>query len=231
MVREIHVLTLFPGLFDGFLRESILGKAVADGKIAIVVRDFRGFAEGRHHSVDDVPFGGGSGMVLMPGPAVAALESLPEGTRKVLLTPQGRRFDQEHARRLAEFERVGFLCGRYEGFDERIRPFVDEEISIGDFVLSGGEVAAMAVVEAMARLLPGVMHNEASATEESHSAGLLEYPQYTRPRSFRGMDVPEVLLSGHHEEIRKWRRRESIRRTRERRPDLLANAPLEDDDE
>jgi len=230
VLREIHILTLFPGLFEGFLRESILGKAIADGKISVAVRDFREFAEGKHRSVDDVPFGGGSGMVLMPGPAVAALESLPPGTRKILLTPQGRRFDQAAARRLSGEERIGFLCGRYEGFDERIRAFADEEISIGDYVLSGGEVPAMVVVEAVTRLLPGVVHNEESVVEESFAAGLLEYPQYTRPRSFRGVEVPEMLLSGHHEEIRKWRRAEAIRRTRERRPDLAAELPPEEEE-
>jgi tRNA (guanine37-N1)-methyltransferase len=224
-------LTLFPGLFDGFLRESILGKAIQARQVSVVVRDFREFATGRHKSVDDVPFGGGSGMVLMPGPAVAALESLPAGTRRVLLTPQGRPFAQEDARRLAGVERLGLLCGRYEGFDERIRSFVDEEISIGDYVLSGGEVAAMAVIEAVVRLLPGVMGNEASAAEESFTAGLLEYPHYTRPREFRGTAVPEVLVSGHHEAIRRWRRAEALRRTAERRPDLLRAARLTDEDQ
>jgi tRNA (guanine37-N1)-methyltransferase len=229
-LREIHVLTLFPDLFDGFLRESILGKALADGRIAIRLCNFRDFAEGRHKSVDDVPFGGGSGMVLMPGPVVAALEALPAGTRRILLTPQGRRFDQAAAARLAGEERVALCCGRYEGFDERIRAHVDEELSLGDFVMQGGEVAAMAVIEALVRLLPGVLGNADSPREESFAARLLEYPQYTRPREFRGAVVPEVLLSGHHEEIRKWRRREALRRTRQRRPELLAGAELTDEE-
>ncbi|MBN1771469.1 MAG: tRNA (guanosine(37)-N1)-methyltransferase TrmD [Deltaproteobacteria bacterium] len=230
VLREIHVLTLFPDLFDGFLRESILGKALADGRLAVRLLDFRGFAEGRHRSVDDVPYGGGSGMVLMPGPLVAALESLPSGTRKVLLTPQGRPFDQAAAVRLAAQERLALCCGRYEGFDERIREHVDEELSLGDFVLQGGEVAAMAVIEAVVRLLPGVLHNADSPTEESFAQGLLEYPQYTRPREFRGREVPEMLVSGHHEQIRRWRRKEALRRTRQKRPELLARlAPTAED--
>jgi tRNA (guanine37-N1)-methyltransferase len=222
MLRDIHILTLFPDLFDGFLRESILGKALVEGRIAVHRTNFRDFADGKHKSVDDVPFGGGSGMVLMPGPAVAALESLPAGTRKILLTPQGRRFDQAAAVRLAAEERIALFCGRYEGFDERIRAHVDEEISLGDFVMQGGEVAAMAVIEAVVRLLPGVLGNADSPREESFAAGLLEYPQYTRPREFRGCEVPEVLVSGHHEAIRRWRRKEALRRTVARRPDLLA---------
>ncbi len=222
MLREIHVITLFPGILDGFLRESLLGKAISDGKIRVVLRDFRGFGVGRHKSIDDVPFGGGSGMVLMPGPAVEALESLPHGTRRILLTPQGKRFEQADAARLAREERIGFLCGRYEGFDERIRSFVDEELSVGDYVLAGGEVAAMVAIEAVTRLLPGVMGNEQSAAEESFAEGLLEYPHYTRPRSFRGMDVPEVLVSGNHEAIRRWRRERALERTAQRRPDLAA---------
>ncbi|NMC69624.1 MAG: tRNA (guanosine(37)-N1)-methyltransferase TrmD [Myxococcales bacterium] len=222
VLAEIHVLTLFPDLFDGFLRESILGKALADGRLAVRLLDFRDFAEGKHRSVDDVPYGGGSGMVLMPGPLVAALETLPPGTRKILLTPQGRPFDQAAAARLAGEPRIALCCGRYEGFDERIRKHVDEELSLGDFVMQGGEVAAMAVIEAVVRLLPGVLHNADSPAEESFAQGLLEYPQYTRPREFRGREVPEVLVSGHHEQIRRWRRREALRRTRDRRPDLLA---------
>ncbi|MBI5501251.1 MAG: tRNA (guanosine(37)-N1)-methyltransferase TrmD [Deltaproteobacteria bacterium] len=229
-LREIHVLTLFPDLFEGFLRESILGKAVEDGRVAIRLLDFRTFATDKHHSADDVPYGGGSGMVLLPGPAVAALESLPPGTRKVLLTPQGARFDHAAAVRLAGEPRLALFCGRYEGFDERIRAHVDEELSLGDFVLQGGEVAAMAIVEALVRLLPGVLHNADSPREESFAGGLLEYPQYTRPREFRGVEVPEILLSGHHEEIRRWRRREALRRTLERRPELLATAPLTGED-
>jgi tRNA (guanine37-N1)-methyltransferase len=169
-------------------------------------------------------------MVLMPGPIAAALEALPPGTRKVMLTPQGRRFDQATARRFARLERWALLCGRYEGFDERIRGLVDEEVSIGDFVLCGGETAAMVVVEAAVRLLPGVLGNECSVAEESHDGGLLEYPHYTRPRRFRGVEVPEVLLSGHHEMIRRWRREQALRRTLARRPDLLDGADLTAED-
>lgn len=230
VLREIHVLTLFPDLFDGFLRESILGKALADGRLAVRLLNFRDFAEGKHRSVDDVPYGGGSGMVLMPGPYVAALESLPAGTRRILLSPQGRPFDQAAAARLAGEERLALCCGRYEGFDERIREHVDEQLSLGDFVLQGGEVAAMAVIEAVVRLLPGVLHNAESPTEESFAQGLLEYPQYTRPREFRGREVPEMLISGHHEQIRRWRRKEALRRTRAQRPELLGRlaATVED---
>lgn len=221
MLREIHVLTIFPGIFDGFLRESLLGKAIANGRLAVTLLNFRDFAQDRHHSVDDVPYGGGSGMVLAPGPVVAAIEALPPGTRTILLTPQGKRFEQADAARLATHDRIALVCGRYEGFDERIRAFVDEELSVGDYVLAGGEAAAMVIVEAVTRLLPGVMGNEASASDESFSAGTLEYPQYTRPRSFRGMEVPEVLVSGHHAEIDRWRREQALRRTAERRPDLI----------
>jgi len=229
-LREIHILTLFPDLFDGFLRESILGKALQEGRIAIRLCNFRDFADGKHKSVDDVPFGGGSGMVLMPGPAVAALEALPAGTRKILLTPQGRRFDQAAAARLADEERLALFCGRYEGFDERIREHVDEELSLGDFVMQGGEVAAMAIIEAVVRLLPGVLGNADSPREESFAAGLLEYPQYTRPREFRGREVPETLVSGHHEAIRRWRRKEALRRTVRRRRELLSSAGLTEED-
>lgn len=230
VLGEIHVLTLFPDLFAGFLQESILGKALADGRLAVRLLNFRDFAEGKHRSVDDVPYGGGSGMVLMPGPYVAALESLPAGTRKVLLSPQGRPFDQAAAVRLAGEERIALCCGRYEGFDERIREHVDEQLSLGDFVLQGGEVAAMAVIEAVVRLLPGVLHNADSPTEESFAQGLLEYPQYTRPREFRGREVPEMLVSGHHEQIRRWRRKEALRRTAQQRPDVLARLALTDED-
>jgi len=221
-LREIHVLTLFPDLFDGFLRESILGKALGDGRISIRLCNFREFAEGKHRSVDDVPFGGGSGMVLMPGPAVAALESLPAGTRKILLTPQGRRFDQAAAVRLAGEERLALFCGRYEGFDERIRAHVDEELSLGDFVMQGGEVAAMAVIEAVARLLPGVVGDPASVVDDSFSRGLLDHPCYTRPPVVEGHPVPEVLRSGNHEAVRRWRLERAVEATLCRRPDLVS---------
>jgi tRNA (guanine37-N1)-methyltransferase len=185
--------------------------------------------------VDGAPYGGGSGMVLMPGPIAEALDHLDEAregrvSHRVLLTPQGERFTQAHARRFSELDSLTLVCGRYEGFDERIRPLVDEEVSLGDFVLLGGEVAALAVLEATARLLPGVLGNEASAADESHAEGLLEYPQYTRPEEFRGETVPEILRSGNHGAIARWRRKESLRRTLERRPDLLESADLSDED-
>src|SRR5690606_8241830 len=185
----------------------------------------RDFTTDKHRTVDDAPYGGGSGMVLMPGPYVDALEKAdPDRTRhRVMLTPQGKRFAQADAQRLAERGDLVLVCGRYEGFDERIREEVDEEISLGDFVLLGGEVAALAVVEATARLVPGVLGNEQSPEEESHARGLLEYPQYTRPWVFRGREVPEILRSGHHEQIARWRLEQSLRRTLERRPDLLEN--------
>jgi tRNA (guanine37-N1)-methyltransferase len=197
--------------------------------MAVRFRSPREFGLGKHRSVDDTPYGGGSGMVMRVDVMVATFESLdadaPDGVRarRVLLTPQGRRLDQERVHALAACEAVMLVCGRYEGFDERIRAYVDEELSLGDFVMTGGEVAAMAVIDAAARLLPGVIGNEASTIDESHSpstGGLLEYPHYTRPVEFRGERVPDILQSGHHADIAKWRREQAIERTRERRPDL-----------
>lgn len=232
---KYHVVTIFPEFFDAFVRVGLLGKAVRDGRISINFRSPREFTTDKHHTVDDAPFGGGSGMVMMAPPVVAALEALPameDGTRphRVLVTPQGQPFTQRHARRLAQLPSLALVCGRYEGFDERIRAHVDEEISVGDFVLLGGETAAMAIIEATARLLPGVLGNEASPTEESHESGLLEYPQYTRPRDFRGEAVPDALLSGDHAAIRRWRRREALARTLARRPDMLEQAELSAED-
>ena len=231
---RFEIVTLFPELFDA-TRMGLLGKAQEGGRLDIGTINPRDFATDRHRSVDDAPYGGGSGMVLMAGPFAAALEHLDELRRgrsahKVLLTPQGERFSQWHARRFSTLDTLTLVCGRYEGFDERIRGLVDEEISLGDFVLLGGEVAALAILEATARLLSGVLGNEQSATEESHAQGLLEYPQFTRPEVFRGQRVPEVLLSGNHAAIARWRRKESLRRTLERRPDLLEGADLCDDD-
>lgn len=227
---QIELLTLFPRLALAPLSESILGKAVARGALRVTVRDVRDFAEGKHRVTDDTPYGGGAGMVMKPEPLVAAIEAsraaLGEGAHVVLMDPQGRRFDQAVARELAAREKLVLVCGRYEGVDERVRAFVDEELSIGDFVLTGGELAALCVVDACARLSPGVLGNEASAGSESFEAGLLEGPQYTRPPVFRGMKVPEVLLSGHHAEVARWRRREALLRTRERRPDLFARLEL-----
>jgi tRNA (guanine37-N1)-methyltransferase len=232
---RFEIVTLFPELFDA-TRLGLLGKARDAGHLEIATLNPREFTTDRHRTVDDSPYGGGSGMVLMVGPLAAALEHLDEARRggpshKVLLTPQGERFCQSHARRFSEMDTLTLICGRYEGFDERIRGLVDQEISLGDFVLLGGEVAALAIIEAVGRLVPGVLGNEQSATEESHARGLLEYPQFTRPELFRGQRVPEVLLSGNHAAIARWRRKESLRRTLERRPDLLQSADLSEEDE
>ena len=228
---RVDIVTLFPEMFAGFLATSFVGRAVDTGKLAMRLRSPRDFGLGKHRSVDDTPYGGGSGMLMRVDVLVAALESLdadaPEGEKayRVLLTPQGRVLRQTDVRALAGRPALMLICGRYEGFDERVRGYVDEEVSLGDFVMTGGEVAAMAIIDACARLLPGVLGNEASTIEESHSpstGGLLEYPQYTRPAEFRGAHVPEVLCGGNHAEIARWRRDQSTARTRERRPDLWA---------
>lgn len=231
---RFEIVTLFPEHFE-VLDSGLLGKARANGSIEVFVLTPREFTTDTHRTVDAAPYGGGSGMVLMPGPIVDALEHLDEKrngapTRRVLLTPQGSPFRQADAERLSGYDTVTFVCGRYEGFDDRIRSFVDEELSLGDFVLLGGETAAVAVIEATSRLLPGVLGNAESATDESHAEGLLEYPHYTRPESFRNEAVPDVLRSGNHAAIARWRRKESLRRTRQRRPDLLDQAELTDED-
>jgi len=229
---RVDVVTLFPEAFDGFTKTSFVARALAGGQLALRFRSPRDHGLGKHRSVDDTPYGGGSGMVMRADVLVPCIESLdddaPDGARahRVLLTPQGAPLDQSRVRRLAARPAIALVCGRYEGFDERVRGYVHEEISLGDFVMTGGEVAAMAVIDACVRLLPGVLGNEASTREESHSpetGGLLEYPQYTRPLEFRGARVPEVLTSGHHAEIAAWRRAQSIERTRVRRPDLLSD--------
>jgi tRNA (guanine37-N1)-methyltransferase len=226
---RVDVVTLFPEMFAGFLATSFVARAIENGALAVRFRSPRDFGLGKHRSVDDTPYGGGSGMVMRVDVLVAAMESLdadaPDGTRarRVLLTPQGRVLDQSKAHELAVTPAVMLVCGRYEGFDERVRAHVDEELSLGDFVMTGGEVAAMAVVDACARLLPGVLGNEASTIDESHSpdtGGLLEYPHYTRPAEFRGTRVPEMLTSGNHAQIAAWRREQAVARTRARRPDL-----------
>lgn len=227
---RVDLVTLFPELFEPFLRTSFVGRAVSGGQLAVRLRSPRDFGLGRHKSVDDTPYGGGSGMVMRVDVLVACMEALDAEAdaagepraRRVLMTPQGKPFAQPSAVALAREPAVMLICGRYEGFDERVRSFVDEEISLGDFVMTGGEVAAMAIVEATVRLLPGVLGNEASTRDESHGdEGLLEYPQYTRPAEFRGQGIPPVLTSGNHAQIEAWRRAESRRRTAERRPDLL----------
>jgi tRNA (guanine37-N1)-methyltransferase len=232
---RFEIVTLFPELFE-VLNTGLLGKAREAGRIDVHTITPRRFSTDRHRTVDDAPYGGGNGMVLMPGPIAAALDHLDEArggriSHRVLLTPQGNRFTQAHAHRFSELDALTLVCGRYEGFDERIRRLVDEEVSLGDFVLLGGEVAALAILEATVRLLPGVLGNEQSAADESHAEGLLEYPQYTRPEEFRGERVPDILRSGNHGAIARWRRKESLRRTLERRPDLLDAAELSDEDE
>jgi len=224
-VLSVEVLTLFPRMIAAPLEESILGKAREKGLLRVQVTDIRDFADGKHRVTDDVPYGGGAGMVMKPEPLVAAIEAararLPSA-KVILLSPQGARFEQRKARELAQAGALILVCGRYEGVDERVLRWVDEELSLGDFVLTGGEVAALAVIDAMARLVPGVLGNELSAHDESFSEdGLLEGPQYTRPPEFRGLRVPEILLSGDHGKIAKWRHEQAVARTRERRPDLL----------
>ena len=231
---DVAVLTLFPRMIAGPLSESILGKAQEKGLLRARVVDVRDYAEGKHRVTDDVPYGGGAGMVMKPEPLVLAIEAaraeLP-GARVALLSPQGVPFDQRKAEELSRREKLILVCGRYEGVDERVLAHVDEEISLGDFVLTGGEFAALAVIDAVARLVPGVLGNEESPRAESFGGDmLLEAPHYTRPPEFRGQRVPDVLLSGDHARIARWRRREALLRTRERRPDLFRRAPLSDDD-
>jgi tRNA (guanine37-N1)-methyltransferase len=233
---EVEILTLFPRMCAGYLGESILGKAQEAGHLAVAVQDIREHAEGRHRVCDDAPYGGGAGMVMKPEPLTLAIEAararLP-GALTVLMSPRGARLDQAMALRLAEQGRLILVCGRYEGVDERVLKEVDLEVSVGDFVLTGGELAALCVVDAAARLIPGVLGNEASAGAESFAGvgGLLEHPHYTRPPVFRGMQVPEVLLSGDHRRIERWRRREALRVTQGRRPDLLEGAGLTEADQ
>ena len=223
------VITIFPQMFDSPLGHSILRKAQEKSLIKINLVELRDYATDKHHVTDDYPYGGGQGMVMKPEPLVAAIEAARLKNpiaRVILLAPQGRVFTQSEARRLAQQREIVLICGRYEGIDERVKAFVDEEISVGDYTLSGGEPAANIIIDAVARLIPGVLGNENSAADESFTNGLLEYPQYTRPEEFRGMKVPEVLLSGDHERVRKWRAEQSLTITRERRPDLIATATL-----
>jgi tRNA (guanine37-N1)-methyltransferase len=231
-VLSVEVLTLFPRMIEAPLEESILGKARAAGLLRVTVTDIRSFAEGKHRVTDDVPYGGGAGMVMKPEPLVAAIEAAKArepSARVLLLSPQGRRFDQRAAQELVAQGNLILVCGRYEGVDERVLKFVDEEISLGDFVLTGGEFAALAVIDAAARLVPGVLGNADSAASESFSGeGLLEGPQYTRPPEFRGLKVPDVLLSGDHAKIAAWRREQALLRTRDRRPDLLSSKALDE---
>ncbi len=227
------ILTLFPAMFASPFEESILGKARARGLVTVRVHNIRDHAEDRHQMADDRPFGGGEGMIMKPEPVVKALEAVrAEGPPAVavLLSPQGELFSQSLAWEFSRLERLILICGRYEGVDERVVHFVDREVSIGDYILTGGELAAMVVVDAAARLIPGVLGNTASPEAESFREPILEYPQYTRPREFRGLRVPEVLLSGDHEAVRRWRRAQALCRTRIRRPDLFSRLKLSDED-
>jgi tRNA (guanine37-N1)-methyltransferase len=227
---QIDILTLFPAMFDGPLTESILKRAQEKRLLSIQLHDIRNYTSDKHRTVDDTPYGGGGGMVMMPGPLIEAVEDVrgPDTSVPViLLTPQGRVFTQRVAQELAQHPRLVLICGRYEGVDERVRQtVVTDEISIGDYVLTGGELAAMVIVDAVARLIPGVLGARWGAEEDSHAMGLLEYPHYTRPPEYRGLKVPDVLLAGDHEAVDRWRRREAIRRTWRRRPDLLLAADL-----
>ncbi|HON41928.1 MAG TPA: tRNA (guanosine(37)-N1)-methyltransferase TrmD [Bacillota bacterium] len=235
---EVDILTIFPGMFSGVMSESILGRAQSKGILTVRVHDIRDFALGKHRIVDDYPFGGGPGMVMKPEPIAAAIEhallcresSGGGESRVVLTTPAGRPFTQSLAREYSACEHLVILCGHYEGIDERVSTLVSDEVSVGDYVLTGGEIPAMVIVDATARLLPGALGDASSAAEDSFWDGLLDYPHYTRPRLWRGLEVPDVLISGDHERIRRWRREQSLERTRCRRPDLLEQAELTRED-
>ncbi|WP_274434355.1 tRNA (guanosine(37)-N1)-methyltransferase TrmD [Alicyclobacillus sp. ALC3] len=229
---DIAVLTLFPGMFDGLVAESMWKRALTQERLKLTFVNFRDFATDKHKTVDDSPFGGGAGMLLKPDPLFRAIESITDDvavqTRVILLSPQGRPFTQRVAEELVTSDqRLVLVCGHYEGFDERIRRHLaTDEVSLGDFVLTGGEIAAMAMIDTMIRLVPGVLGNGASAHDDSFASGLLEYPQYTRPADYQGWRVPPVLVSGNHKEVALWRRRQSLWRTWRRRPDLLSSADL-----
>ncbi|GAC1354089.1 MAG: tRNA (guanosine(37)-N1)-methyltransferase TrmD [Ktedonobacteraceae bacterium] len=223
---HFDIFTLFPGMFQGPFTESILKRAQERGLLDIALHNIRDATTDKHHMVDDYPYGGGAGMVMKPDPIFSAIEAVYQGGPIILLTPQGRLFNQHIAHNLAQEPRITLLCGHYEGIDERVcQHLITDEISIGDYVLTGGELGAMILVDAISRLLPGVL-TEGSTDEESHSNNLLEYPHYTRPPEFRGWRVPDVLLSGNHAQIARWRRKESLRKTRQRRPDLFAQVDV-----
>ncbi|MBS4203807.1 tRNA (guanosine(37)-N1)-methyltransferase TrmD [Bacillus sp. FJAT-49754] len=228
---KIDVLTLFPEMFSGVFGSSILKKAAEKELVSYHVENFRDFSENKHKAVDDYPYGGGAGMVLKPQPIFDAVAHLQEkndsNPRIILLCPQGEQYNQQKAEELSQEDHLIFICGHYEGYDERIREhIVTDEISIGDYVLTGGELGAMVIIDSIVRLIPGVLGNEASPILDSFSSGLLEHPHYTRPADFRGMKVPDVLLSGNHSKIDEWRQQESLKRTKNRRPDLLDKHPL-----
>lgn len=232
---KMYILTLFPEMFTGVFQQSILKLAQDKGLVQYELINFRDFSKDKHKRVDDYPYGGGAGMILTPQPIFDAVEAVKEqcktSPRVVLLCPQGERYTQKKAEEFAEEEELILICGHYEGYDERIREhLVTDEISIGDYVLTGGEIGAMVIADSVTRLIPGVLGNEESAVTDSYSTGLLEHPHYTRPAKFRSYEVPSVLLSGHHEKIERWRRNESLKRTFERRPDLLENVQLSEED-
>jgi tRNA (guanine37-N1)-methyltransferase len=229
---HFDIFTLFPEMFAGVFGASLLQRARTAGRLSIAIHNIRDYTTDKHHVTDDYPYGGGGGMVMKPEPIFAAVEAvLQPPVPIILLTPQGRLFDTNIARELARHARIALICGHYEGVDERVSQYLaTDEISIGDYVLTGGEIPAMVVVDAVARFIPGVLGDPVAPHQDSHAAGLLEGPQYTRPLEFRGARVPEILLSGHHGEVAKWRRRQALRRTLERRPDLLARAELSDED-
>lgn len=227
---KIDILTIFPDMFAP-LHQSIVGKAQEKGLVELNTHDFRENATNKQRHVDDMPYGGGQGMLLMAQPIFDTMDQIPhENARVILLDPAGQKFDQKMAEELSNEEHLIFICGHYEGYDERIKTLVTDEISLGDFVLTGGEIAATVMIDAAVRLIPGVLGKSASHEDDSFSSGLLEYPQYTRPEDFRGMKVPEVLMSGHHENIRKWRLRKSLEKTVKRRPDLLENYELDSEE-
>lgn len=227
---RIDILSIFPEMFAA-LDQSIVGKAQEKGLLEVHKHDFREFADNKQRHVDDMPYGGGQGMLLMPQPIFDTMASfLHEQARVVLLDPAGKKFDQKMAEDWSQEEQLVFICGHYEGYDERIKSLVTDEVSLGDFVLTGGEVAAVTMIDATVRLIPGVLGKAASHEDDSFSSGLLEYPQYTRPKDFRGMKVPEVLMSGHHENIRKWRLTQSLQKTLARRPDLLETYPANEEE-
>ena len=230
---RIDIVTLFPNMFNGPFAESIIKKAIDRQLVTIAIHNLRDYTWDKHHIVDDYPFGGGPGMVLKAEPIFAAVEAIKgeEEVPVILLTPQGRLLCQEIVEQLASYERIIFICGHYEGVDERVREYLlSDEISIGDYVLSGGELAAMVLVDAVVRQLPGVLGSEDSLGQDSHTTGLLQYPQYTRPQVYQGWEVPAVLVSGNHAQIAKWRREQSVLRTLRRRPDLLEKAELMEED-
>jgi tRNA (guanine37-N1)-methyltransferase len=230
---DVRVLTIFPAALDSFLAHGNPARAISGGFLRVEPLDIREFAEDKHRTTDDYPFGGGTGMVMKPEPVVKAIRRAKEGLQNpttLLLSPQGMLFNQKRAEKLALCESLVLVCGRYEGYDERIRSYVDAEVSVGDYVLSGGETAAMVIIDSVSRLIPGVLGADSHIGGESFYDGLLEYPQYTRPRVFEGLKVPDVLVEGHHLKIQRWRRKQALKRTLERRPDLLARLELNDED-